>query len=56
MIIIFFFLDYDQQGNLIKWHPDKQGKRKKKSEGLTNVDPARDGTGKIHSQHLLHIG
>jgi hypothetical protein len=43
------YLDYDQEGNVVKWHPDKQGKRKKKFEGTTHVDPATSGTGKIRS-------
>lgn len=42
-------LDYDQDGNVMKWHPDKQGKRKKKIEGSTNVESTTTGTGTIDS-------
>ena len=48
-------LDYDQEGNVVKWHPDKQGKRKKKIEGFTQVDPATNGTGRILSQMISHV-
>ena len=40
-------LDYDQEGNVMKWQPDKQGKRKKKSEAVTNLEPSTAGTGTI---------
>lgn len=41
----YLCLDYDQDGNIMKWQPDKQGKRKKKSEGIANIESATTGTG-----------
>ncbi|CAF4432365.1 unnamed protein product, partial [Adineta steineri] len=38
---------YDPNGNAVKWYPDKQGKRKKKSEGLIGSELTEEGTGKI---------
>ncbi len=46
-----FTLDYDQEGNIIKWHPDKQGKRKKKFEGSTNIDSITNPTNPTRDVH-----
>ncbi|CAF2405530.1 unnamed protein product [Rotaria sp. Silwood2] len=45
---------YDQGGNPVKLYPDKQGKRKKKSEGSVNINPTADETGINHPAHDVH--
>ncbi|CAF1277034.1 unnamed protein product [Adineta steineri] len=41
---------YDPNGNAVKWYPDKQGKRKKKSEGLIDTELTEEGTGTTNNQ------
>ncbi|CAF0991122.1 unnamed protein product [Rotaria sordida] len=45
---------YDQAGNPVKLYPDKQGKRKKKSEGSVNINPIGDETGINNATHDVH--
>lgn len=46
-------LDYDQSGNPVQWHPDKQAKRKKKPEGPgVTAESTDEQAGNVHSDYL----